>query len=977
MRGLILPVLLALATTASAQGTPPVSTLDPPGAKYAGRIITTVRLAMEEHETKDPVLLDLVETRTGQPLAVASVRESIAHLFSLGRFEDVQVDAVESSTGVDLTYYLVPLHTVDRVDFTGSLGLPEGLLRRTIRERYGAAPRPGRRAEMARTLEDLYRDRGYYYSKIRPLATVRHDPDRTSLVFEIDAGPRARIGAIKIEGDTSVTEREFLDRVDVAPGIAYQRSQVEEHLSSFVARLRQKGFYEATATHRATTSPDGHVADLVFDVHAGPAVTVTFEGDRIPRDDLDDLVTIQREGSVDEDLLEDTDRRIASHLHQQGYWKATVSHARKESDDTLAVVFRINRGLLYRVAADVSIIGNHAVPIEELRPLVKLERGQVYVASLLDSAIAAMSDLYRRRGFAAVKIESAANETTAVQPGEGGIRPAIAITEGPRTTIGDITLSGNHLVPEADLRAIVRLGPGAPFYAPTIVADRDALIFEYLNRGFAGANVEPIVTTSEDGTRADIRFDIREGVQRIVDHVLIVGNTRTKAQVIERELLVRPGEPLGLQDVTESQRRLSALGLFRRVRITELAHGSGARRDVLVTVEEAAATTVEYGGGLEGSRLLRATGPGGGAEDVFELAPRGFFDIGRRNLGGKNRSVNLYTRLSLRPADPAEDESNDRSPFGFSEYRVVGTYREPRALGIHDVTLTAAVEQGVRSSFNFARKGVTGEVIRRVSSTVRATGRYSFSTTRIFDERFTDEDLEDQVRIDRIFPQVRLSGFSGAVARDTRDDLADPARGTFVSAEGSLAARSLGGQVGFVKSYLQGFWFRRLPGPRRVIFASRVAVGLADGFAREVTTTDPDGNPVTEVIEDLPASERFFAGGDTTIRGFALDSVGAEETISATGFPRGGNALLIVNGELRIPVWRALGTAVFVDGGNVFERVTDFDFGELRGAGGFGIRYMSPIGPVRVDLGFKMDRRQLGGRLEPRREIHFSIGHAF
>jgi outer membrane protein insertion porin family len=156
-----------------------------------------------------------------------------------------------------------------------------------------------------------------------------------------------------------------------------------------------------------------------------------------------------------------------------------------------------------------------------------------------------------------------------------------------------------------------------------------------------------------------------------------------------------------------------------------------------------------------------------------------------------------------------------------------------------------------------------------------------------------------------------------------------------------------------------------------------VAAGVADGFAREVTIIGPDGNPEQRVIEDLPASERFFAGGDTTIRGFALDSVGAEKTISDTGFPRGGNAVLIVNGELRVPVWRSLATAVFLDGGNVFERVTDFEFGELRSAAGVGVRYMSPIGPVRIDVGFKTDRRQFGGRLESRREIHFSIGHAF
>jgi outer membrane translocation and assembly module TamA len=153
----------------------------------------------------------------------------------------------------------------------------------------------------------------------------------------------------------------------------------------------------------------------------------------------------------------------------------------------------------------------------------------------------------------------------------------------------------------------------------------------------------------------------------------------------------------------------------------------------------------------------------------------------------------------------------------------------------------------------------------------------------------------------------------------------------------------------------------------------RGIVGLAQGFER--TVEGGDGQPI--VVDEIPASERFFAGGDTTIRGFALDTVGAANTISETGFPRGGNAVLILNGELRVPVWKDIGAALFVDGGNVFERVTQFDFAELRGSAGFGLRYLSPIGPVRLDLGFKMDRRQFAGELESRAVFHFSIGQAF
>jgi outer membrane protein insertion porin family len=367
-------------------------------------------------------------------------------------------------------------------------------------------------------------------------------------------------------------------------------------------------------------------------------------------------------------------------------------------------------------------------------------------------------------------------------------------------------------------------------------------------------------------------------------------------------------------------------------------------------------------------------GAQGQAEERIEFAPRGFFDVGRRNLGGKNRSVDLFTRISLRPSDP-EPGTTNTTPFGFLEYRVVGTFTQPRAIGgSADLSLTAAAEQGRRSSFNFARKGVNAEIARRLRPGLRAYGRYSFGTTRTFDERLS---LADQARIDRLFPQVRLSGFSGGMSRDTRDDVLDPERGGFISAEGTVAARALGGQVGFLKSYVQGLWFRRLPAQKRIVFASRIALGLADGFPRDVVETQIDGRPVTVTVEDLPASERFFAGGDTTIRGFALDTVGAPNTISPSGFPRGGNGLLLLNGELRVPVWGDVGAALFVDGGNVFDRVTEMDLGELRGSLGFGLRYKSPIGPIRFDVGFKLDRREIGGTLEGRRAFHFSIGQAF
>jgi outer membrane protein assembly complex protein YaeT len=941
-----------------------------PAAPFIGKTVVEVRLETEGLPTDDPAVIDLVATRVGKPLAMADVRESIAHLFGLGRFQDVRVEAVEAPGGVRLLYDMIPIHAVQRIDFSGTLGLSEGLLRRTVVNRFSAAPPVGRVLEVARTLEQLYRDHGYLRPSVRPVATERHDPDRTLLTFEIDAGPRAVVRTVEITGEPLEGRPAFQKAVHAVPAEPYDPTAINDGLADYVAKLKKKRRYEAVASYGVQPSADATSVDLTINLETGPIVTVTFGGDPLPKDKLDELVPAEREGSVDQDLIEDSIQRIKLYLNQLGYWKADAQAERQEANGTLTIAFTVRRGLQYRIADGVELQGNRALPLERLRPvLARLQANEVFVESNLTAAIGAIAGLYQRLGYARAKVNGAPNELNPSPAGQGRVKPTIVITEGPLSVVGDVTFKGDENIPADLLRSVVRVATGQPYYEPQIVADRDAVLLEYRNRGFESADVVVRPLPSADGTRVDALFEINEGPQTVVDHILIVGNTRTDQRVIKRELLLQEGKPLGLEDQIESQRRLSALGLFRRIRIDALSHGTGERKDLLVTVEEAAATTLSYGGGMEVTRRLRATGPAGEAQERLELAPRGFFDIGRRNIGGKNRSVDLYTRLSLRPEDSTQDGTVSGGHFGFSEYRVVGTYREPRVFGVNaDLLLTAAVEQGIRTSFNFARKGVNAEVVRRLSPGVRASGRYSFGTTRTFDEKL---DPREQADIDRIFPQVRLSGMSGAISRDTRDDVLDPARGMFVSGEGTVAARALGGQVGFMKTYVQAFWFRQLPVKRRAVFASRLALGLADGFPRPAPGE-------TEPIEDLPASERFFAGGDTTIRGFALDSVGAPNTISpTTGFPRGGNAVIVINGELRFGVWKDLGAAVFVDGGNVFNRVTEFDLGELRGATGFGIRYRSPIGPIRVDIGFKMDRRVIGTALEARRALHFSIGQAF
>ncbi len=942
-----------------------------PGEPLAGRPIVRLEVQQDGRPVTDRALVELLDTRPGDPLSLVRVRENIGRLFALGRYEDVQVEAEPAGDGVVLRYTLVPVRVARRVQVRGVSGLRASDVRRRLEDRFGRRLPLTRAGAAARALEEAYADAGYLQARVTPRVLAPESGRDATLVFEVDPGPRARVGRVEVTGLPPASRPGLLARLELRPGAFYERARAARALEQYVADLKSRGYYQAAGHVTPSVREGGTLVDVIVEVRAGPLVTVRFEGDPLPADRVPELVPVAREGSVDEDLLEDSDARIRAYLHAQGHWRAEVSHQRLERGDRLEIVFRVRKGPMFRVGG-VDLRGHRAVAASELRGLLRLGPGEPFVAARLEADAAAIEAHYRRLGFAAVKVTPEVPAGDAPAGGVVTVVPRLVIEEGPRTVVTGVQFEGVQAVDETELRRLIRLRPGEPFDASQVAADRDAVALHYLNLGYQTADVRVTPQFTDDRTGVVLAYTVREGPQWIVDHILVVGNVRTKTSTVERELRIRPGGPLGLAALLESQRRLSALGLFRRVRLTPIEHGPGARRDLLVVVEEAPATSLAYGGGLEGGRRLRTGPEGGPAQERIEIAPRGFFEIGRRNLWGRNRSVDLFTRLSVRPSD------NPNVPGGgsgrFTEYRVNGVYREPNVLGRSglDWLATAFLEQGVRTSFNFNRKGVNTEWLQRLTPATRVSARYAFNYTRRFDERI---DPADQSLIDRVFPQVRLSTISGSLFYDTRDDVVDPVAGTWASVDGELALRALGSEVGFAKTYVQGFLYRRLPAPaaRRLVVALGARLGLATGFPREVDVSERAGPRTVTRLEDLPASERFFAGGDTTVRGFTLDRLGAPETLDPNGFPKGGNGLVVLNAELRVQVWPPLGVVTFLDAGNVYARVRDLSLAELRPSAGVGLRYQSPIGPLRVDLGFKLDRRA-GERLTA---LHFSFGQAF
>lgn len=960
---------------------------------FVGRPVVDVTLVSDGRELRDPSVLELVETEIGSALSMRHVRESLTHLFSLGTFEDVRVDASLLGGGVSLRYELVPLGVVESVEFDGETGVSPGELRREISGRHGATFDVDDVEMVGDTLRRFYRARGFFGARVR--TELEGSGAGRTLRVRVASGGRARVGQVFVTGVPSALYDVTLNRLRIATGQPYDGADVERRLDEYEAQLRDGRYYEAELSHNVDVAPGGRTVDLRLDIRRGRRITIVFDGDKLPETDRSALVPIEREGSVDEDLLEDAGRRIEDYLNGLGYRDAAVSHRREMEGDDLSIIFSVDRGPLYEVG-EVVLTGNVAVPVGTLSEVIDLSAGRPLVMREFDDAVASVASYYLRRGFATVRVEPLLSELTTSAASENGsiyVRCEIVIEEGSLTRVRSVAVDGVSERAPADVEGAVTSMVGEPYFASQVVDDRDAIRRRYLDDGFERVVVTADPRFDENLETVDLVYLVSEGPQISIEHVLIVGNSAIDSTTIRREVTLQEGEPLSLPEVAETRQRLNAMGLFRRIDIREFSHGGRALRDVVVIVDEAPATSIGYGGGLEVSvRLRRQTDiEGSQAVEQLEFAPRGFFQVGRQNLWGKNRSIDLFTRISLRRKNdtqapfnlPVENVGNS---LGFNEYRILGTFQEPRVFGSGwDGYITGFVEQAIRPGFDLVRRGANAQLTRRLGSTVTVSVDYGWGNNNTSNKELNPED---EPLVDRLFPEVRLSSFSSSIVRDTRDDPTDPRHGELLGADAKVAARAIGSEVGFVKAFMQAFLYREVPGLPRFVAAVGARIGLARAFTRSVEVfprLPPDlelGDVVPMPIEirvsDLPLSERFFAGGDTTVRGFALDRLGDAATIDQDGFPQGGRATLIINGELRAHVTSTIDVVGFLDGGNVYDRVSNLSLTRIRGGAGFGVRYRSPIGPIRVDLGFKLNRQTFeNGELERPTALHISIGQAF
>ena len=958
--------------------------------EYLGRTITDVQVEVAGVPLADPAVVELVETRIGEPLTVIHVRSTIDHLVGLGRFEDVRVFAAPSEQGVVVRWRLTPVRRLSAMVLDGEAQVPESSIRAEIIDRFGAAPSAARVPDMVAALEAFYADRGFRQAAIVPRLEERESrPERVTLVLELKPGTRAAITDVTVTTTSREPESEVVRRLELQVGRAFDRHALDARIADYEENMRGRGFYEARVRQSHDFSTDGTGVTVAVTVEPGPHVRVVFEGDPL-EGKSGDLVPVREERTVDQDLLEDASLRIVEALRREGYRAAQAPFARRQEGDEVVVTFTVTRGPQHRVST-VEVSGLAGLAHAEIAPLLQLKAGEPFVESRVGLVASAITELYRVRGFSQAAVKPGIQVLPPETRAGASFRPVeirFEVQEGPQTLVTGATVDGVNAIEPSAIISQLALSAGRPFYRPQLAADRDTVLRAYRNLGYQNVAVTSQLAFAAEQRQVAVTWIVTEGEQVLIDRVLIKGNQRIGLDLVRRELTIKAGSPMSDTALLESQRQLAATGLFRRVRVSELPRTGSYTRDVLVDVEEAPATTISYGGGFEVGRITGQDADGQANEEL-DVAPRGFFDWSRRNLWGKNRSITFFARVTLRKGNGVDGvDGANGTGYGFNDYRGLFTFREPRAFGTTgDAQFSAFSEQGLRSSFDFNRKGVTADYAKRFTG-FTVTGRYTFDYTELYNERI---DPEDQLLIDRLFPQVRLSKVFTSVLRDSRDDVLDPQQGAVLGVDGSVAAKALGSEVGFVKTFAQAFMYRRLPG-RGFVLAAGARIGVAIGFAQVVSDVGEMAASPNDaiaraasrsasfqtVIRDLPASERFFAGGDTTVRGFALDRLGTPETLDPQGFPQGGNGLAVFNLEARAPYWKNLQFVWFTDAGNVFKLASDIRLDELRLTSGVGFRYRSPIGPLRIDWGFKLSTQLLmaGGR-ERSNVLHISLGQAF
>jgi len=956
----------ATAEASVASKAPPVTAVNPRAAD--NEVIAQINLRADAPFDTSAVAQE-VTLQAGQAVSIRELQSSIKNLFGTGNFRDVRVDAAKTDTGVVLTFSLYLHYRVDEIVIEGLKRSDRTRAQRKLTVRSGDVLSLDNVDDSAAAVEESLQQNGYLEATVDPETKFDRAHNSADVTLHATPGPRATVANVLIEGRVApFTAEELIDRMKRKPGRSFHLLEAREDAG------RIKNFLVRRNHRRADVDFLGHQYDpatksvmMRYRVQAGPIVKVEVDG--VDRRSVRKWLPFAKNQEYSEDYIDQSADKIVEGLQQRGHYLATVDTESSLANNVWTTTFHVNPGPRYQLTA-VTFSGNRQLKEDELRPVVATSPGggikrmllslfrrpQGVTRGQLSDDRDALESYYRLQGFS----EATVAEPVASTRADGTLTVEFPIAEGPQTRLADVRTEGNEKI-TTDALPQLQLVEGAPLNPQLLHEDIVSLQTYYAERGHTEVQVAPRVEVSDDKTSATLAYVIAEGPQVNLDEVTVRGNTYTDRNVVLRKADLESGEPFSYTSMLEAQRELYRLGIFQRVEVqAQQADTTVGDRDVVIQVEEGKNLTLS---GSVGLRAERGATPGSG----MQLHERIAIAAAHRNLFGTGRYFGVEAVVSR------------------EEQEAFITYREP-FISRWNVPLQLQVFQSddsTRRGTSILQRGLSAEVLKVARLQTRWSLRYEYKISQC---RQRDEgDLCDRISkgdpiegIDETLLNIQISSITPTFFWDTRDDIIDPHRGFFASASVEYAFPLLSADAGFWKEYAQGAYY--LPVSKRTVFALSGRVGLIQPYARD----DKGG------LRPIPLSERFTAGGETTHRGFGLDQLGdlcedengvsipgclptlIRDTPTAPILPLGGNSLFLLNAEYRFPILGTLGGAVFTDIGNVFaDKKIRFD--DLRYGAGFGLRYLSPVGPVRLDVAMPFDRRPY----EDAFQYFITLGYAF
>ena len=965
-------------------------------AGYEGKLVQSIQIpGVGEGDRQH--MLELLPQKAGEPLDRGRVSDSIRALYATGRFADIQAEVAPSGEGVTLAF------TTSANFFVGAVNVEGAPVRPTQNQIVNAAKlQLGElytQEKLERALENvrqLMQEGGYYRARVTAESLSNAATQQVDVLFHITRGEQARVGEVNVTGTSGLSSLEVQRIAHLNRGDRITVARVSGSLQRLRKRFQKQSRALAQVSIAAQSyHPENNAVDFTFQMDPGPVVVIYARGYNIRKGILKKEIPVYEENAVDDDLLNEGKRNLLDYLQTRGHFDAKVDIQKVTDAKTMQVIYQIDPGPLHKLAL-VEITGNKDFldtpklrSYLQIQPATRLLSHGRYSEALLKSDVATLEGLYRSSGFRQVKIQTKVDDN--YQGADNRLAVHILIEEGARTIVGELQVLGNQKVASKDLPEL-STQPGQPYSEQDLANDRERILSYYFDHGFPNAALEISTKPSSQPNREDVTYTIQEGERFTVNRVMVAGTEHTRDYVVQRELQVREKEPLSQQDLLSTQTRLYDLGIFSQVdTAVQNPEGTDPQKNVLVQVQEAKRYTFTYGLGLEfqTSQPAGTTAPQG----TTGVSPRVEFDVTRLNFGGRNQTLTFQSHVGRLQQRGLISYAIPKL-FDNDKYKLIYTIFYDNSLDVATFT-SERLEGKIDLRQQIGNPG-TEPGTRPGPNSI--TYRIDFRLVKAY--HFPKVFSPGEISVLSLPARVGGPGFT--FIHDKRDNPLESTKGMYFTLDAFASSKYFGSEADFGRLLTQNSTYYALgkkskPG-HQFVLARSTSIGVQQPFRGTTVRppgacpTDPHTNEsVCQGISLIPLPEQFFAGGGNSHRGFGLNQAGPRDPSS--GFPVGGTALFVNNFELRFPpltlpyLGEGFGFALFHDMGNVFTAPHDMLKGLMRWhqqnpqqclsgstpdtqcmtnfnnsgydytshAVGLGVRYKTPIGPLRFDFGYNLN----------------------